>query len=913
MSRFNILNAKIKEINSDKINISFNGKSLSILLKDLWKDSINYLWEEANINLYYLKEENNIFFLDAEGYLILEPNILISPTDIGNTDKCIRKYYINKRIGLALANYEMIRGTLINNAFDLLIENKIKDSNEIIEKVLEEKIIDISTLEESENKNFDTLKNELETNFTALKLWATHENFKHAVDKNTEPSFISNKYGLSGRIDLLTNNGSEYTTYELKTSKPPENEPWLNHKQQVASYQLLLESSLSYRNPESYLIYSKGNANQLLQRCYIDSYFRRKIINIRNQIVAIDYALTQDYKSDIYRKIIPKAGIGKDICQNCYKRLDCINIANLLDEETEDIFRDILEYSENNKLDSETLEYYHKYFRMVELDRMESRKIFSKVFYDEEELINSGKLIKDLDFQKINSKELYLKSENVLESEIKSGDIVIIYTGQINQCEIVKATVKGIDRYNVYLDLKKEYKEEFFKGKKWNVFIDFMETSYNTMNSALYRLITANTKIKDLIFGRLKPTFKEIDKNLILDNSLNESQKEAIRKALSCNDYLLIQGPPGTGKTHTLAHLIKELVKKGEKVLLSAFTHKAIDNVLIKLISSGFENFLRIGNHESVSKEIHKYLVQEKFKNVRYSDIRNLKSKLNEYPLIACTSVSAITSNLVNSMNFSYAIVDEAGQLNEPSTISVILNADKFILVGDHKQLPPVIQSEEARRNNFDKSLFERLINLNENNNEVLITLNEQYRMNNNIVKFSNEKFYERKLKTPDKIANQKIEISCYDNPIINPEKNLLFVNINKKGDVKVNTYEANIIKNILNLFFDKKVLPSNIGIIAPFRSQVAEIRRKIMEIGNFDELTIDTVDRFQGNDRDLIIFSSVVSDSHHLTEFFEDERRLNVAITRAKKKFIMVGNMQVLSISRLFREFLKYCEIINI
>jgi DNA replication ATP-dependent helicase Dna2 len=919
-------NAIVKEIFSEeldenqrlisKIDVGHNNKKFTIALKDIWSKAYVYLWEGANINLYYVKiDDNNILFLDNEGYLILEPNILVSPTDIGNVDNCIRKYYLGKRAGKTSLNYELLRGTLINNAFDLLVEEKIEDTNQIIEKVLQEKIIDIASLNEEENKNFLTLKNELIENLNSLKLWTTHEKFKSAIEKNTEPSFISNKYGLIGRIDLLVNNEENYVTYELKTTKAPDNSPWQSHKQQVASYQLLLESALSCKNPNSYIIYSRGNANQLLQECNVDSLFRRRIINIRNQIVSIDYALTKDYKSEIYKKIIPKAGIGNETCQKCFKRQECFEIASLLNEEFENNYS----YS-SNTLDSETLEYYHKYFRMIELERLESRNSFVQIFNDnKEELVNSGKLIENLNFVSIKEKELHLKSDSILESEIKVGDIVIVYSGDINKCEVVKAGVKNIDRFDIYLDLKKEYQENFFKNKKWNVFTDFMETTYNVMNSALYRLITGNDKLKNIILGKLFPTFNKKTNNLKLNSSLNNTQQEAIKRALSCNNYFLIQGPPGTGKTHTLSFLIQELIKNGEKILLSAFTHKSIDNVLLKLIEHGFNNFIRIGNHESVDKKIHPYLVQEIFKDKKYHDLNEIKKEILNYPLVACTSISAISSAIVNNIKFSFAIVDEAGQLNEPSTIAILLNAEKFILVGDHKQLPPLVQNKEAKNQGFDKSLFERLIILNKNNPEALITLEEQYRMNCNIVKFPNEYFYDNILKTPEKVANQRIDIEESNNIVLRPDKNVIFFNIDKqlngRSSNKNNYYEAEIVNNLVKMFIDKNIKYYQIGIISPFRAQVAEIKRKIISTFDYnilDELTIDTVDRFQGNDRDIIIFSSVISDISHITEFFKDERRLNVTITRAKKKFIMTGNYNVLSKLDVFSNFFKHCEILN-
>ncbi|MFN8671360.1 MAG: AAA domain-containing protein [Candidatus Sericytochromatia bacterium] len=913
-----IVSKKEDNFNTDSFASIFIAKrnfiQYELVLKDLWTDLSDRLWSGAIVLIHFFSEEGKTITVDKRSYLVLEPDVLVSPSQIRSAEGCIRKYYVDKRIGTSDKNFNMLRGSLINNAFDILIEGKKLTKNEIIEKVIKDAFIDLISLEEEDLPEYEKIKAILDKNITSLLLWKTHKKFAESQNVSIEPSFISRKYGLSGRLDLLVNPGKEAVTYELKTGKAPNDQPWNNDKYQVASYQLLLESAYGCVNPESYLIYSQGTANNLLREGNIKPELRREIINIRNKIVSIDYALVNDYSDENIKKLIPLTETGN--CLKCLKKNDCFEICGKFGEKNCSScgVKDFCTSSDKN-ISSFTFDYYNRYFQMIEKERNESRKSFSRIFSNKEVLELEGKAIINLNYSGKKDRVLKLNSPSTIESEIKKGDIVLLYNNEIVFEEIFKASVYYIDTNNIYLKMKKDIDENLFSEKTWSIYKDTMETTFDTMQGALYNLLREENKnILELISGLKKPRFSKIP-NLTLDNSLNERQKEAILKALSCKDYFLIQGPPGTGKTHTLANLIIEAVKMGKKVLLSAFTHRAIDNVLIKLVENNFTDFVRIGSHDTVDNTLHKYLLQDKVEYFSFDEMKKAQSYLKEIPVIACSSIYATSSSLIKRLNFDYSVVDEAGQLTEPGTISIILNSKKFILVGDHKQLPPIVQNEESKKLKYDKSLFERLIHLNlDSLDKVLVTLEEQYRMNEKIMDYSNINFYDFCLKAYKDIATQKINLtkpfdtSIYKD-ILDPDKPMVFVDHKSSGNLKLNPKEAFLIFNIVNEFINFGIDVEKIGIITPFRAQVAEIRRAFLSHKNSDQyskITIDTVDRFQGSDRDIIIFSSVATDSEHITDFFTDFRRINVTVTRAKKKFILVGNKPILSESELFYKLIR-------
>ena len=357
---------------------------------------------------------------------------------------------------------------------------------------------------------------------------------------------------------------------------------------------------------------------------------------------------------------------------------------------------------------------------------------------------------------------------------------------------------------------------------------------------------------------------------------LNPSQAEAIDRAVECDPFHLIWGPPGTGKTKVIPEIVSRI---DGPVLLGAFTNTAVDKMLIALLDHDpAARFLRVGR-ASDSPELAAKLQDpaDYFTEnlaVRYGTVRAVKHALESATVVAATAHRACTMPYLRSRAFEMTIVDEAGQLTEPLTLGLILRARRFVLIGDDRQLPPVVRTKRLAQ-----SMFERL----KKDSRSLTLLDTQYRMHPQIMDVSNRFFYEGRLRAgitgcertpPDGVPVEFIPV----------ETNL---------DSRSNLQEAQVVADLVKSYMrDYGVSPQSIGVVSPFRAQVVLLRQMLDGLG----VTVDTVERFQGGERDIMFLSFVRSRG---TGFVFDDRRLNVAITRARRKLVLVGNPSLFQKSR--------------
>jgi DNA replication ATP-dependent helicase Dna2 len=398
-----------------------------------------------------------------------------------------------------------------------------------------------------------------------------------------------------------------------------------------------------------------------------------------------------------------------------------------------------------------------------------------------------------------------------------------------------------------------------------------------------------------VLFGRESPGFADAHATYI-DN--NESQNEAVNLAVNAEDCALVHGPPGTGKTYTLARTVRALVEQGERVLLSAFTNRAVDNALEALREQGFSDFVRFGSENGVHPDMHDALL------ARGGDPGELAAELQDAPVVAATTASC-GSRPMREQAFDVAVVDEAGQLTEPGTYLATERADRFVLVGDHQQLPPVVQSEPpADGADLSRSLFERLI---EAHPEAGVMLDRQYRMAQRIQFFSSSEFYDGRLRPANgEVASQRLG----DLPGVDPaglparlRDQVAFVDPGGTQDGNRNVAEAETVVETVRSFLEAGVDPGDVGVIAPFRAQVAEISRRAPE-----GVAVDTVDRFQGSSKEVIVVSFVATGDLD-GPIFEDHRRMNVALTRAKKALVLVGDSDALGGRGFYSRLLEWAK----
>lgn len=485
--------------------------------------------------------------------------------------------------------------------------------------------------------------------------------------------------------------------------------------------------------------------------------------------------------------------------------------------------------------------------------------------------------------------------------------------------------------------------------------LSFDETSYRAMLDALDRVIRAKdgrlAYLRDLFFSKTPAaTFSFCDISLPW---LNATQQHAVNEVLRAKDVAIVHGPPGTGKTTTLVEAINETLARESQVLVCAQSNMAVDWISEQLVDRGI-NVLRIGNPTRVNDKMLAFTYERRFEahpdypqlwaiRKAMRDLRGqkkgrtenwhqkmdrLRSRATELEIsinadlfgqarvIASTLVGA-SNKILDGQHFSTLFIDEAAQALEAACWIAIRRAGRVIFAGDHCQLPPTIKSMAALKGGLGKTLMERIV---ETKPEVVTLLDTQYRMNREIMEFSSQWFYEGKVKDAPLTANRgildyEIPIEWIDDEAVeDEEQGETFV-----GETfgRINKVEARQVMDILNGYIAKigkaRMLDEriDIGIISPYRAQVQYLRHLIKKESLLKPfrhlLSVNTVDGFQGQERDIIIVSLVRSNSDGQIGFLSDLRRMNVAMTRARSKLIIIGDSKTLSRHSFYRKLYEY------
>lgn len=495
------------------------------------------------------------------------------------------------------------------------------------------------------------------------------------------------------------------------------------------------------------------------------------------------------------------------------------------------------------------------------------------------------------------------------------------------------------------------------------VMLSFDETSYRTMFEAIDRTMKAKgrlAELRDLIYSRRK--VGELTFAPLGFSYLNPAQQTAVNKVLCAKDVAVVHGPPGTGKTTTLVEAIAETLRREPQVLVCAQSNMAVDWICERLVDRGV-HVLRLGNPSRVNDKMLSFTYERRFEShPDYPDlwgirkaIRELRSAkrrgsdqwhqkldrlrsrateleirinqdlFNSAHVIASTLVGS-ASRLLDGMRFSTLFIDEAAQALEAASLIPMRRACRVVLAGDHCQLPPTVKSYEAMKAGLGKSLMERIV---ENHPEAVTLLTMQYRMNHEIMKFSNEWFYGGAMTAAPEVRNRGI--LDLDTPIewIDPVMEGRFPSrpyptlamdedaapedlpafkeaLAGESHGRINRDEAEfsilILRNYIEKIGKQRFLDERIdvGLISPYRAQVQYLRALIKRTPFFRPfrhlISVNTVDGFQGQERDVIIISLVRSNDEGNIGFLRDLRRMNVAMTRARMKLIIIGSVATLT-----------------
>jgi superfamily I DNA and/or RNA helicase len=464
-------------------------------------------------------------------------------------------------------------------------------------------------------------------------------------------------------------------------------------------------------------------------------------------------------------------------------------------------------------------------------------------------------------------------------------------------------------------------------------------------------------QLRDILMGQREPDFSQADFDIDYETELNESQREAVEFALAAEDIAIIHGPPGTGKTTTVVELIVQAVKRGDVVFACAPSNTAVDNLLEKLIDHR-QNVVRLGHPARVSEQLREHtldglvqshenseIVQEmrreaeqlfrkadkwtrskpdkgrrnelraEAKHLLYSakvmERQAIQSVLDRADIVCATTT--FNDNLIGDRTFDLAVVDEACQSVEPGCLVPLQFCHQLVLAGDHKQLPPTVLSTEAAKEGFAISLMERQIEL--WGDAITRQLTVQYRMNQDIMNFSSAQLYDGSLLAHESVVDHRlsdlenVEETDFTNQVVT------FIDsaganwdeeLEPEGLSKRNPLEARLVLEQVRLLCDAGLEYKDIAVIAPYAAQVRLLRDQF-EGGN--GLEIGTVDGFQGREKEAVVISLVRSNAINEIGFLADRRRMNVALTRARRKLIVIGDSATLGADEFYRDFFDYVE----
>lgn len=414
--------------------------------------------------------------------------------------------------------------------------------------------------------------------------------------------------------------------------------------------------------------------------------------------------------------------------------------------------------------------------------------------------------------------------------------------------------------------------------------------------------VTTLHKIENFLNGKTKNAYQGYSQRI---GYLNDSQNTAYLKAINASDFCLIQGPPGTGKTETIGNIAKHLVDSGLKVFVTAPTHTAINNCLNAVASKIKDNskVIKIGEKAS-NKEVQDNPNVAKKSRVTYSSYINNANYSQKGIAIGSTAYSLCYpgSKKLDGWKFDVCIIDEAAQLSIPLSIAAMCRTGKYIFVGDHKQLDPIIP-KGSNNEMFAESIFSRLARIYPNE---INLLNISYRLNKSLIKIPNALFYSNLLQSDISTQEDNLSYHCNHHPeILNTEPHKLILHNVFDANGR-SPHEAKLVAELVSDLLLNGVNIKDIGIMSPFRAQVREIKKEVKKVlpksisKPFDSLLVDTVDGMQGQERNYIIYSFANShplDSMRRLDFFYSPNRLNVAITRAIKKCFVISNYKVFDI----------------
>jgi len=801
-----------------------------------------------------------------DSFVVLEPDYLVDVTDVRSWVQCPRLEYLNGLGGVPLA-YPVTKGTIVHEVFGDLLRGR--DVEASVDERVREAGLELGLLGEDP----ESVREEVRQHATAIEGWLAQGTLTGDDEWRSEETLLSPTFGLKGRADAVRRG----MPVELKTGKNTKREPRFHDKVQAACYALMLRER-GVDADTGTLLYTKNAAVDRNEAS--GDLSPAKEFSIGHGLLAFVVRARNDLVGMAVSGTVPTGKEADAICEYCFEQDTCMVVSGRLDQESK-------AGQVGAALPAVEREYFADWYDRIETERRAVHREYAKLWEQSPaERAADDRAIVDLDPTEREQTgdgrwRLTAARPEPTASKIREGDTVLASDGDPVYGDTALVRIERLSAAEVVVTA-----DEPLDLRRVDVYPS--ELSVDRMVTALHdAVLKGDARRKAVLFDDAAPQFGAVEGTFV-DN--NPAQDEAVRRSLGAEDYALVHGPPGTGKTYTIARIVRELVARGERVLLAAFTNRAVDNALDALRGQGYEDFVRVGTETGVRPDMQSFRLDASGSPAEQAET------LGSTPVVGATTATC-GSRMMREQSFDVAVVDEASQLTEPDTLAAINRADRFVLVGDHEQLPPVVREAE-----MDQSLFARLV---DEHPEAATMLDRQYRMAQRIQAFPSREFYDGALRPAGAdVAGRAIEDIADPDALPAPLRNPVSVHPVRGTDAAhTDAEEAERVAEIVQSYLDAGVDPSDVGVIAPFRAQVAELARRLPE-----GVAADTVDRFQGSSEEVIVLSLVATETLE-GPIFEDHRRLNVALTRAKRSLCLVGDPEALESDPLYERMLAWAR----
>lgn len=860
---------------------------------------------------------------------VLEPHLLLSVTDMVRTRgvrsaPCPTRYFADLRQKNQYT-IALFRGRLIHLLFDSLIEDR---SDRLFAARFDDVFAGVrveAVAAKVSDGSVNTLRDEIEAMYAWLQGFMA-SNMKTAK-QSVEVTRYSGRYGLEGRIDLVMMGDGLVELVELKSGKFQSNE----HTDQVRAYSLLWDdfaASLG-RSLRARLVYSKTGHEKGVSR--LDHAAERRLLHSRNGVVRTHLALARGDHDGA----MPVHNQHPDRCRDnvCRFRQDRCRSQSALLHDTTGAARPEW-HTRNRDLAAGLRRYYWHFVTLVEREYLAQSASMGQ-FTRPCELagrVESGTAVGDLTIVDWDAGADAVRIAGRRAGRFPPGRDVVLHRGDPDRGAVLVGRVASVGQEEAVIRSKGVGLCEEVSNDGWTMEARVPRIGFREAHSALYHFIETATEedAQTILFGteRAVESGDQSAQSVFLDGfQLNDEQRAAVALAVGETRPVLVHGPPGTGKTTVIGAMVGEMVGRGLRVLVAAGTNTAVDNILEHLARAEVD-FLRLGR---LTESSGLNRVKAGFDPVRQVEgplgrstqsLDALAARLAEVRVVAGTAHKCITSPVIASLvqasdgkPFDVVVVDEATQLTEPLCLGPLVVAKRFVLVGDERQLPPVVSAANAVSLHVDEelrevrdalglrglefTLFERLIGL-----VPEASLRVQYRMNEAVQALSNRLYYDGALRAAPAVATRRLEIGLDQleamppavRARLDPEQPVAWETClqRSKGE-RVNSREVDaVIESVVHLLAARPDLAGDIGVISPFRAQCHALREALRErLGDAGarQVEVDTVERFQGREKEVMFVSLVVAT---WSDFVMDARRLNVAFTRARSKLVVFGPQQL-------------------